>query len=165
MDRILLNPWVSRAGNAAFLIAAGLFLWGFVSGLDPVLLVGVVALVTGVLLIAAPRARRWQLSRADDLDSRLRDFQRTGVGLLKGSSNDHIYAGSVGLWWPTSGAREIMHAWTVDLRVLIDEAIPEHSLSFTKLPTDFWPERATRKEMCELIENDLRVLAEIIKSR
>lgn len=59
-DRILLNPWVSRAGNAAFLTGAALFVVRLVSGCDPLLLVAVVLLAAGVLLIAPQYLGRWR---------------------------------------------------------------------------------------------------------
>lgn len=63
LDRVLLNPWVSRAGNASFLIGAVLFVVRFVSGWDPLFLIAIVLLAVGVALIMAPYLAHWRKSQ------------------------------------------------------------------------------------------------------
>jgi hypothetical protein len=63
VDRVLLNPWVSRAGNAAFLIGVALFVSKYVSGWNPLLLLALPLLAVGVLLMAAPYVGRWRERR------------------------------------------------------------------------------------------------------
>jgi hypothetical protein len=60
MDRILLNPWVSKAGNATWLIGAIAFVYGVMSGWDPFVVIGVILVAIGVVLIAAPRIKKWR---------------------------------------------------------------------------------------------------------
>ena len=59
VDRgVLSNPWVSRAGNAAFV--GGIIVGGvrLAKGTDPVTVLTVVLLAVGVILMAAPWIRR-----------------------------------------------------------------------------------------------------------
>jgi hypothetical protein len=58
VDRILLNPWVSRAGNAAFIISVALLVKRQVSGWKPETLLIVVLLAAGVVLMALPYLAR-----------------------------------------------------------------------------------------------------------
>jgi ferredoxin-like protein FixX len=60
VDRLLLNPWISRAGNAAFLISVVLFVVRVLSGWNPLTLMIAVLLAIGVLLMAAPYFGRWR---------------------------------------------------------------------------------------------------------
>jgi hypothetical protein len=76
VDRLLLNRWVSRAGNFAFLASAVLFVKSLVSGWKPESVLVVALLIVGVLLMAAPRVERWRLrSRSVELDVDVKFFQ------------------------------------------------------------------------------------------
>ena len=87
MDRILLNRWVSRAGNAAFIISVLLFVKRQVSGWKPETLLIVVLLAAGVVLMALPYlARRKQSKGLEDktgLPSDLADELRKGHAIRK----------------------------------------------------------------------------------
>lgn len=63
MDRILLNPWVSRAGNLSFLIATGVLVYRLVRGQDPLWVLTITLLFVGIVLMAAPRFEKWRLPR------------------------------------------------------------------------------------------------------
>jgi hypothetical protein len=54
LDRVLLSPWLSRAGNAAFLAGFVVFVWRLVNGHDPSLIVGLVLLAVGISLMMLP---------------------------------------------------------------------------------------------------------------
>src|SRR5438046_6640192 len=54
LDRFLLNPWISRAGNLVFLISVALLVKRFVSGWKPETLLVVILLTAGVMLMALP---------------------------------------------------------------------------------------------------------------
>lgn len=58
MDWLLLNPWVSRAGNATFLVGVVVFVVRLVRGWDPLTILVAVLLGVGVLLMAVPVVAR-----------------------------------------------------------------------------------------------------------
>ena len=80
MDRVLLNPWVSRAGNLSFLIGVVVLVYRLLRGQDPFWVITIALLAIGIVLIAAPRietgdfrpqhnggamaGRRWDKSRS-----------------------------------------------------------------------------------------------------
>jgi hypothetical protein len=65
VDRGLLNPWVSRMGNASFLVGAVVFVVSLLRSLDPLTAVGVVLMAVGVLywLVRWLRGRKRQRPR------------------------------------------------------------------------------------------------------
>jgi len=63
MDRLLLNPWVSRAGNASFLLGVVVFAYRIVRGQDPLWLIVILLLIVGVVLMATPHVARWNEGR------------------------------------------------------------------------------------------------------
>lgn len=64
MDRLLLNPWISRTANAAFLVSVVLFIVRIVKGWSPLTIVVVVLLVIGVTLMVAQFVERRRQRRA-----------------------------------------------------------------------------------------------------
>jgi hypothetical protein len=64
MDRVLLNPWVSRAGNLSFLIGVVVLVYRLLAGQDPLWVLTIALLAIGVVLIAAPRVETWRLPAA-----------------------------------------------------------------------------------------------------
>jgi hypothetical protein len=63
MDRVLLNPWVSRAGNASFLVGAALFVWRLSRG-ESVTVVIVALIVAGLVVMVAPGPLRMRSTEA-----------------------------------------------------------------------------------------------------
>lgn len=62
LDRLLLHPNIQRLGGVQALISAGLFAWGIVKGVDPLIAVGVTLFAANVVLLMWPRARRREVA-------------------------------------------------------------------------------------------------------
>src|SRR5687767_14586821 len=77
MDRVLLNPWVSRAGNATFIGGVLLYVAKLVGGWDPLNLLAVLLIAVGVVLIGGPRLRKqWVKRHAWEESGRSRAISR-----------------------------------------------------------------------------------------
>lgn len=75
-DRVLLNAWVSRSGNAVFIVSVIVVVMRWAIGADVLTVLTPVSFILGIVLMAAPPLRRW--SRGRQLSPGIASTESTG---------------------------------------------------------------------------------------
>lgn len=58
LDRLLLHPNIQRLGGVQALLTAGVFAWGVMNGVNPLIVAGVILFAANTVLLVWPRVRR-----------------------------------------------------------------------------------------------------------